>query len=185
MLKFKNKSWPLFAISMLALGLIWIWISRTTPENQERLVIQAPHQGFAAPSFELKNSEGKIVTLSSLRGQVVVVNFWASWCPPCRAEMPALESVSEDYVKQGVVILGINATNQDSSQSAQAFMAEMGLNFPILFDTDGAVSKLYQVSALPSTFFIGRDGIIQEVIIGGPISSSHLRISIEQLLGLR
>ena len=182
---FQIKFRSLFAVAILTLGLVWIWLSRTTPTSQDRLTIQSPHHGFLAPAFELENEFGETTALKDYRGQIVVLNYWASLCPPCRAEMPALEAASKDYQGQGVVILGINATSQDSSQTAQAFMTEMGLTFPTLFDKTGAVGGLYQVSALPSTFFIDRNGVIQEVVIGGPISASHLRISIEQLIGAR
>jgi len=182
---FQIKFRPVFAITILILGLFWIWVSRTTPTSQDRLAIQAPHQGFLAPQFELKNETGETMALTDFRGKIVVLNYWASWCPPCRAEMPAMEAASKDYQGDGVVILGINAASQDSSQASQTFIAEMGLTFPILFDQLGAVGGLYQVSALPSTFFIDRDGVIREVVIGGPISASHLRISIEQLIGVK
>ncbi len=183
--KFQTKPQPLLAVFILALGLVWIWASRTTPTSQDRLAIQAPHQGFLAPQFELANENGEITALADFRGQIVVLNYWASWCPPCRAEMPALDAAFKDYQDQGVVILGINAASQDSIETAHTFITEMGLSFPILFDKTGAVGGLYQVSALPSTYFIDRNGVIQEVVIGGPISASHLRISIEQLIGVK
>jgi len=81
------------------------------------------------------------------------------------------------------LVLGVNSTNQDNPQAANAFAQQLGLTFPILFDRDGSVSKLYNVRALPSSFFIDADGIIQEVIIGGPMAEALLEIRVEQLLG--
>lgn len=177
-----NQNNSLRSILILALGLVWIWVSRVPPGSQDIGVIQAPHSGFLAPEFELPATDETLTSLRGLRGNVVVLNFWASWCPPCRAEMPALERVHQTYAARGVVILGVNAANQDTLAAAQTFITENGLTFPILYDLKGQAGSLYQVAALPSTFFIDRQGIIQEVVIGGPISASHLQISIEQLL---
>ena len=121
--------------------------------------------------------------LSDLRGRVVVLNIWASWCPPCRAEMPALQVLHEQRAGQGVVVLGINSTVQDSEQAARDFAAEYGLTFPIALDRDGEATRLYQVRALPSTFFIDRQGIIRRVVVGGPLNPSVLETTVLDLLG--
>jgi len=123
------------------------------------------------------------VRLSDLRGRVVVLNIWASWCPPCRAEMPALQVLHEQRAGQGVVVLGINSTVQDSEQAARDFAAEYGLTFPIALDRDGEATRLYQVRALPSTFFIDRQGIIRRVVVGGPLNPSVLETTVLDLLG--
>ncbi len=112
----------------------------------------------------------------------MLINLWTSWCPPCKAEMPALQRVYEDYQEQGLEILAVNATNQDRLADAAAFAGQLGLTFPILFDEDGEVSLLYQLRSLPTTYFIDRQGIIQDVVIGGPMSEALLRIRIDQLL---
>lgn len=93
-----------------------------------------------------------------------------------------MEDVYQDYQGQGFVILAVNATNQDSRPEALAFAQELGLTFPILFDTTGEVSRLYQLRALPSSFFIDKNGVIQEVVIGGPMADALLRIRVEELL---
>ena len=148
-------------------------------------MIPAPQKGFLAPDFELETADGGTVRLSELRGRPVVLNVWTSWCPPCREEMPALERVHQAYQGQGVVVLGLNSTFQDVRENAQAFAAERGLTFPIVFDEDGQATRLYQVRALPTTFFIDANGIIQEVVAGGPMAEALLRIRIEQLIDKR
>jgi thiol-disulfide isomerase/thioredoxin len=168
------------AISLLAL--MWIWLSAVPAAATSNGRIPNPRQGFLAPAIELNSLEGSEMTLASLRGRVVVVNYWASWCPPCRAEMPALEQTYQAQRDQGLEILAINATNQDSAEAAREFVAERGLSFPILLDVDGRVGARYQIRALPSTYFIDRDGIIRKVIIGGPMSEATLRSTVQQLL---
>ena len=135
-----------------------------------------------APDFSLQNANGELVSLSELRGKAVLVNLWASWCGPCRAEMPAMQRVYERYKDEGLEILAVNATNQDSASEALAFAQELGLTYPILFDLDGSVSARYALLALPSSFFILPDGRIQEVVVGGPMAEALLIIRIESLL---
>jgi peroxiredoxin len=96
--------------------------------------------------------------------------------------MPAMQRVYEDYMEQDLVIIGINATNQDQMADAINFADQNNLTFPIVFDTGGRASHDYQVRSLPTTFFIDRQGIIQELIVGGPVSEALLRIRVEQLM---
>lgn len=96
--------------------------------------------------------------------------------------MPAMQKAYEAYQDQGFVILAVNATNQDSRQDAVDFAGQYGLTFPILLDTSGEVSSLYQLRSLPTSFFIDRHGVIQEVVIGGPMSEALLRTRVQQLM---
>ena len=176
-----TKRTNLILIVLLLAGAAWVWLSRPTEGSVTKGGIPAPRQGFLAPDFSLQDANGQSLTLSELCGQPVVVNFWASWCPPCRAEMPALERVYQEYQDKGLVLLAVNAANQDSLEAAQAFMQDNGLTFPALYDTQGEAARLYAVRSLPSTFFIGRDGIIQEVVIGGPMAEALLRQRVERL----
>ena len=141
-----------------------------------------PREGFYAPDFMLDTLQGEQVKLSNLRGKIVVVNFWTTWCPPCRAETPALETAYESYKDADVVILGVNLTDQDSLKDVESFVQEFGLTYPILLDRDGAVGLLYQLNGLPTTFFISREGIIRTVVVGGPMSETFIRSKIEALL---
>lgn len=110
----------------------------------------------AAPDFTLKSDNGNNLRLSEHRGQVVMINFWASWCGPCRQEMPVLDELQQRYSKAGFTVLGVNV-EQDSGQAVQLLQG-MNLSFPILFDPKSVVSKLYDVRAMPSTVMIDRDG---------------------------
>ena len=109
-----------------------------------------------ATDFTLKSRSGKNIKLSELRGQVVMINFWASWCGPCRQEMPLLEDLYKKYNALGFTLLGVNV-EQDSSK-ANAYLRDISVSFPILFDTKNAVSKAYNISAMPSTVMVDRDG---------------------------
>lgn len=170
-----------FGLTLL-LGLVWIGLSATTPSAITAGRIPAPQAGFLAPDFNLTTLDGQPVRLSDLRGQPVVINFWASWCPPCRAEMPALQRVQDEYAAQGVRIFIINATAQDSLADMQDFLREYNLTMTVPLDPTGAAMHAYQVRSLPSTFFITRDGIIREVVIGGPMAEALLRTRVEQLI---
>ncbi len=175
-------AWSLFSLVVLLLSAAWIWLSADPEGATTGGMIPAPRPGFLAPDFSLPDTEGNLTTLSDLRGQAVLVNLWASWCTPCQAEMPAMQRVYEEYKDQGFTILAVNATQQDSQAAAAQFALEKGLTFPILFDMDGSVARSYQMTALPSSFFILPDGTINEVIIGGPMAEALLRVRIEQLL---
>jgi cytochrome c biogenesis protein CcmG, thiol:disulfide interchange protein DsbE len=170
-------------LSMVALvtGIAWIWFSRAKPGETTAGKIPTPRSGFLAPDFTLETADGRAISLSSLRGQPVLLNIWASWCGPCRAEMPAIERVFQEYKVKGLNILAINATSQDQISQALSFVRENNLTFPILFDEQGDVNRQYNVQALPTTFFIDANGIIKEVVIGGPMSEASLRIRVEQL----
>lgn len=109
-----------------------------------------------APNFTLKSSTGKNIKLSELRGQVVLLNFWASWCGPCRQEMPLLEQLQQRYSALGFTVLGVNV--EEDPGKAKSLLKDIPVSFPILFDTQNIVSKQYQVSAMPSTVMIDRNG---------------------------
>ncbi|VAW94615.1 Thioredoxin family protein [hydrothermal vent metagenome] len=109
-----------------------------------------------APDFTLKSRSGQNVRLSDLRGQVVMLNFWASWCGPCRQEMPILEQLHKRYGKLGFTVVGVNV-EQDTSK-AVAYLRDIKVSFPILYDNTSKVSKLYDVRAMPTTVMIDRNG---------------------------
>jgi cytochrome c biogenesis protein CcmG/thiol:disulfide interchange protein DsbE len=169
-------------LATIALGSIWTWVSRAPASSTTAGRIPSPREGFAAPDFTLQTLTGETMALSELRGRVVVVNLWASWCPPCREEMPALERAYRDVNPQGVEFLAVNTTYQDSLSQAVSFVNRYELSFPILSDHTGQVARLYQLRALPSTFFIDTDGVIRKVVIGGPMNETTIRTLIEDLL---
>ncbi len=112
-----------------------------------------------APDFTLKSRSGENLRLSDYRGEVVMINFWASWCGPCRQEMPLLEQLYSEYNPLGFTILGVNV--EEDSGKALAMLNEIPVSFPVLFDTSSKVSKLYNVVAMPSTVLIDRDGRVR------------------------
>jgi len=115
-----------------------------------------PVPNATAPDFTLRSADGRNVRLDELRGQVVLVNFWATWCGPCREEMPRLNVLYEKYRKSGFVLLGVNI--DDDPKTALATAAKLNVSFPVLLDTDKKVSKLYDLNTMPSTVVIDRDG---------------------------
>jgi peroxiredoxin len=169
-------------VLVLIAGMAWIGISADHSGRSLASGTAAPQAGFLAPDFTLKTPQGEAYTLSSLRGQAVLINIWATWCPPCRAEMPSIQALYQEYRSQGLVVLGINSTIQDDPLEIAPFLEEYGLTFPILLDETGEVTRAYEVRALPSSFFIDRQGRINEVVIGGPMSSALLRTRIEEIL---
>jgi len=169
-------------VLLLLGGLAWIFASADRAGQSTAGRIPAPQKGFLAPDFSLADPAGRTYTLSQLRGKPVVVNMWATWCPPCRAEMPEIEAQYERYAPQGLVVLGVNATDQDAPLDVVPFVNEYRLTFPILLDETGAAGRAYELRSLPSTFFINRDGTIAEVVIGGPMSGALLQANIEEIL---
>lgn len=123
-----------------------------------------PRVGNLAPDFELRDLDGETVSLRGLRGSPVMLNFWATWCPPCRAEMPYLQEIYEQWTSQGLVLLAINL--RESSSQVKGFLQSYGLSFPVLLDSTGSVGNKYNISGIPATFFIDKDGIIQGIRVG-------------------
>jgi peroxiredoxin len=169
-------------ITILVAALAWIFLSADRAGTSTAGEIPAPREGFLAPDFSLQTPQGETVTLSELRGQAVLVNLWATWCPPCRAEMPAIQKLYEEYKDQGFMVLAVNMTYQDNPQAVLPFTQENNLTFPILLDETGEMARKYELRSLPSSFFINRNGIIQEVVIGGPMSEALLRTRLESIL---
>lgn len=171
----------MFYLLILIAGAAWVVLSAETDASLTN-ELSAPLAGFPAPDFTLKTPAGETITLSSLRGQTVMINFWATWCPPCRAEMPAIEKMYNEYKDQGFIVLAVNNTFQDDPLAVTPFAAEYNLTFPILLDETAEVSRAYQLRSLPSSYFINRYGIITQVVIGGPMSETLLRTRIEEAL---
>ncbi len=171
----------LFALILL-FGLIWIFVSADRSGASTSGHIPAPQKGFYAPEFKLNTLDGESVALTDFHGKAVLLNLWATWCPPCQQEMPTIEKLYEEYKDRGFVVLGVNATAQDNPSDLQPFIEKNKISFPVLLDDKNEVSSLYLLRSLPTSFFIGRDGLIKEVVIGGPMSEALIRANIEEIL---
>ena len=170
-----------FVAIAFMLGAAWTWVNRL-PEvsSTDAARIAAPHANFAAPPLSLLAVTGETFDLSALKGKVVMINFWATWCPPCRAEMPAIDAVYRANRDAGLVVLAVD--QMEDSASVKQFGAQLNLSFPLLLDSDGAVGVRYQVRALPTTFFVDRRGIIRDVVVGGPMSRELIEGKVSNLL---
>lgn len=118
-------------------------------------------EGQVAPDFVLRSATGENLRLSEYRGDVVLINFWATWCGPCRQEMPLLDDLYGRYQRVGFNLLGVNI--DEDSRRAMQMVQELGVNFPVLFDENKEVSKLYEVAAMPVTILVDREGIVRHV----------------------
>ncbi len=158
---------------LLILGLTAIFAWKMYDEAQV-LVVDGP-----APDFTLPLFEGGDITLSDLRGQVVVVNFWASWCIPCRDEAPFLERAWRKYRDQGVMFIGVDYL--DTDKDAQAFLAEFEVSYPNGPDIGTKIAKQYHLTGVPETYFIAKDGRLGDLEIG-PLTETRLVQAIAKLL---
>lgn len=150
-----NYSHRLFANVLLALLLLAV---------STALPAASPMIGRTADDFALKGMDGANHRLSELRGQVVMVNFWATWCGPCREEMPPMNALYQRYKSLGFTVLGVNI--DDAQAGAKKMAKKLGVSYPILFDTDKKVSKQYKVSGMPTTVIIDRNGKVRHVHFG-------------------
>jgi len=123
-----------------------------------------PAEMTQAPDFNLQQLDGRQVSLSNFRGKVVLLNFWATWCAPCRLEMPSLQDRYDRYQAQGFVVLAVN--DEEPAADVESYVQELGLSFPVLLDPTGEVQQLYAIRGYPSSYLIDRDGTIHLVQIG-------------------
>lgn len=145
-----------------------------------------PKAGDRAPDFVLQSVTGQTRKLSNFRGKVVLVNLWATWCPPCIAEMPILDQLSQDYGERGLVVLGV--AGDENTDDVREFLSKSPVKFEVLFDPDGAIGTQYGITGYPETFFVDRDGNLRDKYIGsvpheGRAPSAEFIKKIEELLG--
>ncbi|MBC7326715.1 redoxin domain-containing protein [bacterium] len=138
-------------------------------------------EGKPAPDFTLMSLDGKTYTLSNLKGKVVLLDFWATWCPPCREELPIIEKLHQEYKDKGLLVLGIN---DEDKATVENFLKENNLTFPILVDAQSKVALLYNVESIPRVLLIDKDGNVVKDLLGYSKENEQiLREAIEKLLG--
>lgn len=165
------------AIALL-LAVVWFGYVLLWPNSSATAGAGVPI-GSPAPDFELKTLDGETYRLSDLKGQAVMVNFFATWCPPCRAEMPLLEETYAAYKEQGFVVLAVNLDESDIA--IDAFRSKLGLTFPIVVDKGSSVSQLYGIVPLPTSYFVDREGIVRGKWTG-EIREPQLLAMLKQIL---
>jgi len=173
----------LWLIPVLALLLV---IGYQTVRKQQPASITAAlarGQRPAAPAFSLPRFDGGTLALSSLRGQYVLVNFWASWCIPCRDEAPLLERASREYARRGLVVVGVNI--QDLEPEARKFIAQFKISYPNVRDRDGRVSRAYGTTGVPESFFIDREGRVVRKFPGAAVEWRLWQETIDALMAGR
>ena len=144
--------------------------------------------GTRAPDFSARTLDPAPTTktLAAYRGEVVLVNVWATWCGPCRIEMPALQALHESYGPRGLHIVAVSIDDPGMEDAIRAFVSEYRLTFEVLHDAPGAISRRYQTTGVPETFVIGRDGVIRKKVIGAvDWNSAGTRALVAQLLAER
>ena len=156
--------WTVVFIGCLLFGLYWIDASQLTAnplavDNSAEFAAV----GYTAPDFQLTSLQSEQLQLAQQQGKPILLNFWATWCGPCRAEMPALQRISAEFSDTALVI-GVNQGEQ--APRVSDFADEFGISYPLLLDQNNAINQLYRVRSLPTTYFIDANGVIRDQVIG-------------------
>jgi len=144
------------AILALAFGVVWMQSAKYEP-----LTV-----GKVAPDFELPGLDEQSVRLSDFRGKVVFLNFWATWCKPCREEMPSMEVLYKNFERDGLVVLAVSIDRVTTKKDIPPFVKSMSLTFPVLVDSWGQTDKRYKLMGVPETYIIDQQGVLREKVIG-------------------
>jgi peroxiredoxin len=140
-----------------------------------------PQVGLRAPDFTLQAMDGKTYTLSQLAGRPVLINYWATWCIPCKVELPILQKLYLEYQQKGIYIISVDAIDQDSADKVQDIVDQFGMTFPVLLDQGGQFANLYQTIFFPTTVLVDASGVIREINLGDA-SEAELRTSLDTIL---
>ncbi len=141
-----------------------------------------PAPGRPTPDFQLQSLDGQTVSLSALKGRPVLINFWATWCVPCRMEIPVLQQLAEDaeWKERGLVVLAVNLGEPPSL--VREFVEAFGISFTVLLDANLEVAVAYNAAAIPVTYFIDKDGIINDIKVGAILSRADLELRLKKLI---
>jgi peroxiredoxin len=172
--------WSIMIVAVVLVGIGWIAISQepVTAIEPGSGLTEAPIPGYLAPNFVLYTTLGEEVTMDDYLGRPVVLNFWATWCPPCRAEVPHFQEASVKYNGKATIV-GID--QGEPSSVVTDFANSFALSYPLLLDQDNSVNRQYGVTALPTTVFVDAQGVVREVYTG-IINGAVLQDRIENLL---
>ena len=172
--------WLVITAVVALVGAVWIGTTRVRAGAEPVAGAEPlPEVGYPAPDFTLLTPDGEALSLSDLRGQPVVLNFWATWCPPCRQEIPALERVYRDLEGE-VVVLGIDV--QESRATVASFVEAYGMTYPVVLDAEAEVARTYRVRAFPTTYFVDSRGVITRVFTG-PLNEPLIYTRLTELAG--
>lgn len=169
-----KKNWigMVILLAIIGYGVYDYYGSRDNVKEEEVLadlsnVEKGIKKGQLAPDFTLNDLEGKSVSLSDFKGKTVFVNYWATWCPPCRAEMPHMEQIYNEYKDNEIVFLAVNLTQTEKNiEGVSQFVQDFGLTFPVVLDEKGDAMVDYEIVAYPTTYVLDKQGIIQEKFQG-------------------
>ena len=178
-MKSRAVVWSIAAIAIVAA--LWILVP-LFGSQAGRPSGPAGMAGQAAPVFALRDDSGRPVSLAKYRGQVVVMNLWASWCPPCRAEMPDLQRLSQAYRGRGLAIVGVN--EGESPERARAFADALHIAFPIWIDEQQQYGRVYAALGMPTTVIVGRDGTVVRGF-DGALTYPQMRAAVSDLVAAR
>jgi len=179
---------PIIALTAILSSGLAIAGCSTNPESPSRPGSATPSTppqvtgtgiGYLATDFTLQGLDGQTFSLSNMRGKPVLLNFWATWCGPCRSEMPLLQQVYEEYSSQGLIFVAVNIA--ENPAQVERFMQDNGLTIPVLLDTKAKVASTYNISGIPTTLFIDKDGIIKDKRIGAFTNKSEIEQGLKRI----
>jgi thiol-disulfide isomerase/thioredoxin len=169
----RTQAWR-FSLALAAQSLAAVSLTSQTP----------PRQGSVAPGFTLTTLAGSPANLSDYKGRPVLINFWASWCEPCRGEMPLIVAAYAAHKPAGLEVLAVNLTDQEGMKDVRKFVAAFQMPFPVLLDAQGRVRRLYALRGLPTSVFVGADGVVR-LVNRGPVTAESLDLGLAGILPAR
>jgi cytochrome c biogenesis protein CcmG, thiol:disulfide interchange protein DsbE len=175
-----KKAKPIIGLFIVAIILTLGLTACSDDTDVDKLVDQmSPKAGYKAPNFELLDVKADTAKLKEYQGSPIVLNFWATWCGPCKEEMPLLEQTYIKHKDSGLVMLGMN--NKEQSGTVSTYVSRGGYSWRMLLDYDGKIADIYRINAYPTTFFIDRNGYTRSIYVGG-LTAEQLDKRIEKIM---